>query len=294
MALQSFAPAVFAYDRIMVVADTDHPASAAFVRELKKDLAPQGEPKFAIDVVKPSGKPAPSPGQLVVAVGVQALQAAAGTSEHTAILGVLVPQQSYDAIKAALPTSRNLSAITLDQPLPRQLALLRHTLPQARTIGVLLGPSSTAQADALEQAAPPLAVVSEHAEAELLLLPALKQVLAASDVLLSLPDPRIFNRNTAQTILLTSYRYQKPVIGFSKAYVTAGALAAVFSTPQQIARQAAELILALDPGQAALPSVSHPRYFSVAVNHQVARSLGIEIRDESALTELLRSEEETP
>ncbi len=98
-----------------------------------------------------------------------------------------------------------------------------------------------------------------------------------ADVLLAVPDPLVFNRHTAQSVLLTTYRLSKPVAAYSRTYVTAGALFSVYSTPAQIGRQIGEELLAMQdsPGRP-LPAPGYPRYFSVEINERVARSLGIE------------------
>jgi putative ABC transport system substrate-binding protein len=70
----------------------------------------------------------------------------------------------------------------------------------------------------------------------------IKHALHHSDVLLALPDSNIYNSKTVKNILLTSYRYRKPVIGFSKNFVDAGALAAIYSDTEMIAMTASKLI----------------------------------------------------
>jgi ABC-type uncharacterized transport system substrate-binding protein len=80
-----------------------------------------------------------------------------------------------------------------------------------------------------------------------------------------------------------------PVIGFSQAYVRAGALAAVHSTANQIGRQAGEWIAELahtDNWQLGTPR--YPRYYSVAVNTQVAQSLNLNVRNENVLLQQLQ------
>ena len=194
--------------------------------------------------------------------------------------------------------SGKFSAIYLDQPLPRQLSLIRTILPRTDNVGILLGPSTQQQGPALSETArqlgfnPQLEYVGNERE----LVPGLRRTLNDSGVLLALPDPLVYNRETAQTILLTSYRHEKPVIGFSQAYVKAGALAAVFSSPAQIARQAAEIVReALSAQKIMLPEAQYPKYFSVDANPQVARSLGLNFEEESAIHEkLLKIERVSP
>jgi putative ABC transport system substrate-binding protein len=112
---------------------------------------------------------------------------------------------------------------------------------------------------------------------------ALKSVLETSDALLAVPDPMIYTRETAQPILLTSYRHQKPIFGYSQSYVRAGALAAVYTTSKQLAQQAAEIALKSQQAPSLLPPPQSPKYFSIIMNHQVARSLNIILKSEEEI-----------
>jgi ABC-type uncharacterized transport system substrate-binding protein len=118
-------------------------------------------------------------------------------------------------------------------------------------------------------------------------------VLAQSDVMLGVVDPLVFSRTSAQSVLLTAYRRRVPLIGISSAYVDAGALAAVYSTPAQIGRQLAELIEQFSQNPTAkLPPPQYPKYFSVAVNYQAAEVLGLDIDDEENLERRLSNRRE--
>lgn len=228
---------------------------------------------------------------ILVAVGGRAMDALAQADQPT--LSILVPRQSFDSARArAKPDSRALSAIYLDQPLARQMRLIKQMLPGRSRVGVLLGPNSLQRAKALQQAARDvqLGVGTELVAHQEEIIPALKRLMVDAQVLLALPDPSIFNRSTAQSILLTSYRAQIPLIAYSKAYVQAGALAAVFSTPRQIGQQAAEILLRASQGkQLALPEPQYPKYFSISVNYQVGRSLGLQLEDEATLLERVKA-----
>ena len=225
---------------------------------------------------------------LLVAVGVRAMRAAAERSDLPPTLNVLVPRASYERVLAESARRRprtQFSVIYLDQPLSRQLALIRALFPGKPRVGVLLGPESSAFLPRLraEEARGGPGVVSEKVLSELEIIPALARVLREADLLLALPDSTVFTRDSARPILLTAYRHRKPMLGFSQAYVNAGALAAVFSTPAQIARQTAEILDSSLARRSSLPAASHPRYFSVAVNRAVARGLAIEAPADEAL-----------
>ena len=95
-------------------------------------------------------------------------------------------------------------------------------------------------------------------------------------------------------LLLTSYRYQKPVFGFSQSYVRAGALAAVYSSSKQLAKQAAEIAIKSQQAPGVLPPPQVPKYFSVVVNYQVARSLNLQVADEDSINKKMLALESPP
>jgi len=256
-------------------------------------LVEQGAVRAAVSIYSPAGKKPDFVRErqdLIVAVGVRAAQEMVALNLTTPILTTLIPRQAFEKI-ARQRDYRQLSAVYLDQPLARQMELIRLALPDRSRIGVVLGPESQDALNALQLAAKEarfgLAVEKISAAEEL--LPSLQRVLADSDVLLALPDPLVFNKGTVQSLLLTTYRYQDPVIGFSQAYVKAGALAAVYSTPEQAGRQAGEMLQQVLAGKSwVLPPPEYPKYFSVSLNYQVARSLAINVSDEMALYQQLK------
>lgn len=231
---------------------------------------------------------------LIVSVGTQAAREIAALDPPSLVLHTLVPRLAYQELAHA--GVGNASAIFIDQPLARQLELIREALPDRRRVAVVLGPSSANQRQELRQQARQrgLQLETEQIGNADELLPALGRLLPDADVLLSVADPLIFNSNTIHHLLLTTYREQVPVIGLSRAYVEAGALVAVYSSPEQIGRQAGEVILAWPGGRAPLPSPQYPRYFAVAVNARVAASLGLSIDDESSLLRRLQAHSAAP
>jgi ABC-type uncharacterized transport system substrate-binding protein len=188
----------------------------------------------------------------------------------------------------------NFSAIVLDQPYARQLSLIKIIMPEAKNVGVLLGPTSAQFSEPLKEEAEERALnlLQEKVTQQTDLLPKLNKLLASSDVLMAIPDASIYSRETAQPILLTSYRHKKTVFGYSQSYVRAGALAAVYSSSKQIAQQTAEIAIASQASPGLLPAPQAPKYFSIAVNYQVARSLDINLQNEEALYKKLQEAEQ--
>ncbi len=235
---------------------------------------------------------------LVVAVGVRATEALGQLSSRPPLLAILVPREWY--LKSAQPVltragSQPVSAIYVDQPFDRQARLIKLAFPDARRVGLVIGEKRDPLVRQLQAALHRQGLSLEHEtiSTERGLIGSLERVLQSSELLLALPDPVAFNRNTAQTIFLTSYRYRDPVLGYSHSLTRAGALLSLYSTPAQVGRQAAEWIDAAGAGQGEmlrLPPPSHPDYFSVSINNQVARSLGIKLPAEAELVRELGGE----
>jgi len=116
---------------------------------------------------------------------------------------------------------------------------------------------------------------------------ALQSLLPESDVLLAIPDPVAVNASTIYGLLLTSYRAQVPVVGFSEGLVKAGALLGLFSTASQQGKQGAEIATRILAGDGGLPAPQYPKYFTVRANYSVARSLGLRLEEEAALAATL-------
>ena len=212
---------------------------------------------------------------LIVAVGMKS--ASASVAANKPVLNVFVPKAGYDKLAKPAGGARS-SAIYIDQPLERQVSLLVAALPKAGEVGVLYTAPPPGLSSLRRLPAERNLQLHEQAVGQNSLFDALEDVLAKSDVLLVLPDIEIYNAGTIRNILLAAYRKQVPLIGISQSYVKAGALCAIYSTPAQIAQQAAEAV-----GQFAasgkLPPSQYPKEFEVSVNAQVARSLDLPIKD---------------
>lgn len=80
----------------------------------------------------------------------------------------------------------------------------------------------------------------------------------------------------AKWVLQLGFRARVPVLAFSRAYADAGALAAVFTAPDDVGREGAELLANwLDTGHYP-QGIQYPRAYSVATNPAVASALGVE------------------
>ena len=227
--------------------------------------------------------------RLVVAVGVRAAESVANLPGRAPVLVVLVPKNWYrktGKMRLTGNARRSVSAIYLDQPYARQVSLIRLAFPDVKRVGVLVSASEAVVHEEIGPAlrAQGLTLVSEILETDQKLIVPLEKIFSQADLMLAIPDPEVFNRTSAQSVLLTSYRYHDPVVGYSRSLTRAGALVSLYSTPTQIGRQAAEMILKqFESANSHLPDAVYPRYFSVSVNLQVARALGFTMLPEAEL-----------
>lgn len=280
---------VQAYTGITIVMSAPTESNLEFVEAFKAELMSTKSTQLRvklIDLSEVEKLVVAENSELVVALGVKAMGASSKLKVTTPVLGVFAPLPTFNSQLANSKRELgNFSAIVLDQPYSRRFSLIRTVMPDVKNLGMLLGPHSILEMEGIRETGEDAQfnVLQENIQQESELIPHLTSLLETSDALMAIPDALVYTRETVQPILLTSYRYQKPVFGFSQAYVKAGALAAVFSTSKQLAKQAAEIAVKAQQAPSVLPPPQAPKYFSVAVNYQVARSLNIPIADESSI-----------
>lgn len=267
---------------------------SAFARETAarlRSLLEQSQPDISLEQAS-ANVISTAPARLLVTVGDAAWKAAmAEPARDTPVLGLILRRNAYEA--EAKRTSRNLSAIFLEQPVGRMFNLVTLIKPRDARVGVVLGPDSQAMAALLQTSSGERRqyLRLESATEESTVGKVLANVVRDVNVLLAIPDPVAQTANTVRPILLMSYHAGVPVIGYSAAYQRAGAMVSLYSTPEQVARQAAEVVNAWREGQG-LPAAQEPKYFTVGVNTTVARSLGIDLPNADVLGQKLRAMKE--
>jgi len=176
--------------------------------------------------------------------------------------------------------------VFIDQPAHRYVNLAQAAFPSIGSLGYLHGEVSAEHIKGLKQAADESQVRLNTVALQpgQRLVKTLNKLVLDNDVILVLPDPYLFNRRTMQSLLLASLRRKTPLIAYSESYVKAGALLALFSSPEQIGKQTAELIHCLAEACADDAVREYfPKYFSVRVNDVIARQLGLDLPPEDVL-----------
>ncbi len=280
---------------VLVIADRDSSIHEVFIDTLKQDDSIRQIIKVidTSEFVNPANNEFLAGVRLLMPVGVSALQAVTNTESTLPVWAALVPKRSYDALIQHATSDARYSAWFIDQPLSRRFELLKLALPTAERIGVLVGESTDVAVQALLDAAAKRSfdLIVRRVADEQDAITQTQKIGETVDALLAVPDRVSLNLNNAKGILLSAYRQRLPIVGYTRAYVSAGALAAVYSTPEQIARHISEELTMLVADKQIKPDLHYPKYYSVAVNTQVARSLGIQLPSQNALLNQLQEME---
>ncbi len=209
-----------------------------------------------------------------IAIGPDALRNVASKKCDCVIIAAYTSSQVWRSITSALPQACVLSMTAIyAEPAPAdqlRLVSLLYKRP-VKVAAIVSGETGFLRPSLIGPVE-----VSEYAEGD-----DINNVLnrvGRSQVLLAMPDRIIYNTENFRNILLSTYRHNQGVIGFSADMVKAGALASTYSDVQHINAHVADI--ATDyvlTGELAPPQF--PRYFSTIVNEGVARSLQVPVDD---------------
>jgi len=219
---------------------------------------------------------------LFITLGVKATRKAMETSKNKNLLALFITKENYLDISNKF--NRKFSAVFIDQPVSRQLKLIKTAFTEKTHIGVAVSNKSRMHIPELIEGGNQLGL-RIHIET----LPdpdsihhIIRKLADNNDLILTIQDSNIYNKYTIQNILMTTYHANIPLIGYSRPYVQAGSLMSVYTSIDNLALQTNEHIKQLKT-QGGLPSPDYCKYFSIELNTQVAHSLGIKLDDVSIL-----------
>ena len=176
------------------------------------------------------------------------------------------------------------SAIYSEAPLQRQLALAEAIFGENEVFGALVAKDASALVSADNLRVYPIAEYES-------LNHALVELLGSSKALIGVYDPELYSAENIKSILITSYRHNRPLIGPTQAYLKAGALASTYSTPEDVVRRLTEVVTEGLGEHGAFPASDYNPYFSVGFNRQVGRSLNLLLPDPADVAERIRAQE---
>lgn len=213
----------------------------------------------------------------IISIGRDAAKLVLDTAPKQPVLFTLIPQQTLHLLFNTYTRNspqKNYYSIVINQPLIRKFRLAKILLGKNITVGMTLGKKDSKIENYIFRNA-------HKAEIKINLtytsnfntaIDAIKKSLKNSDVFIAQHDINAINRHTAKWLLYMSYKNNIPVIGYSPSFTKAGAVTAIFSTPEQIGKQSAEWLIAMTLKKP-VRTLQYPKYFIVDINKQVLRIL---------------------
>lgn len=273
-------------DNYLIVSEKNHKYHKKIVKEInaKLSLLKHTSSVISTDDLDPENY---SRYNSVITIGYTAASQLFETNKNTPVLSLLIPLQAFQQLENNLDKQYRylFSSIYIDQPISRQIELIRHLSDRFLKIGIIFGKNSYSRKESITKKIknagfkPKAITVLDRTE----LISETRYLSEESDILLAVPDSSIYNKRSIKGILLTTYRKKTPVLGFSKAYVRAGALAAVYSSAEDICRQAMQTLVNQKESGYITTSRSYPQYFDIRINKKVAHSLNITITDKNII-----------
>ncbi len=268
--------------KIMIIGDIAQPVHKLIINNLTNTLKVESIALTVYHPDKVEKQPSISAQkELIITLGLAAAKSANKLTSDTPILFALLPkmlaENFIECIAQSCPQKR--AALFIEQPINRQLNLIKILFPNLKNLSFLYGDFSTSNASELNERAKKMGykMFSARIEESNQLPGKLDELLQQTELLVALPDPLIHNRHSIPQLLLSTYRYNIPIIGFSKSYVSAGAIAAVFSSIEDLSAELAGLTKAFVRSGALPTHGRYPSLYRVQINKDVARSMNLRL-----------------
>jgi ABC-type uncharacterized transport system substrate-binding protein len=219
--------------------------------------------------------------QLIIAVGSRAL---AEVQSHKASAPVLASMVLHGR------EMDGAGHIDLDVPLSLQCGAMRALWPQHARVGIIRNPArSRYSSEALEARARKEGFTSVVVDCDGpgALLKTVAALKGKVDFLFCFPDPDLYNAVTIKPLVMASLESRLPIVGFSPAFVRAGAAAGIYPDYRETGRQTAEMALRMLHGEDR-GADEGPRKIQVAVNQRITRLLGVEFQTSALSVEVFR------
>jgi len=277
-------PAVAASSKVVIVLSQDSLPYADMVKGFQTALASagvqvevhlqnlKGNSANASDVLRQFKE---NPPALFLTVGSLATQSVLAESGDAPIIA------SLTANVEKFRKNGNLTGVSLEFSLESQFDMMRRILPELATVGVLYNPKENQESiDSALNLAKKLGVklVPKPVDAPRDIPEALESLANNVDLLWGITDQVVLSPQTAEPILLFSFRNKIPFAGLSAPWVKAGSLYALERDYSDIGNQCAEIaIKILNKTTPRAIQVVPPRKVLFSINHKTARTMKIDL-----------------
>ncbi len=213
------------------------------------------------------------PPSLILTIGALATQTALLEAGDIPIVAGLVT--NLDDLRK----SKNATGVALEFPFVTQFEWMHKLLPEIKHISVLYNPKENqVKIDAAVQAAKKegLTLLAKEIDTPRALPDALESLARSTDLLWGINDQLVLSPQTAEAILLFSFRSGVPFVGLSSSWVKAGALYALDRDYKDLGAQCAELSVKILQG-------TKPNTLAIAPPRRILYSLNLKTADHMKL-----------
>ncbi len=166
------------------------------------------------------------------------------------------------------------SAVNINQPIERLLKTAERTITKEykKKLLFVVSAENSLLIEKLEKIKTEKNIqtitVKENQIAAKLIEPELSDTAA----IVAIYDPKIWSGNSARWMLQQAYTHKVPIIGYSKAFLKAGAMVSVYSSAEQIIQETETQINQWIKTKKLNNTIIYPEY-SIEVNNHIAKSL---------------------
>lgn len=269
---------------VWIVFDNTLRAESAVASQLKKRLGPDAVLYPLEAGVPPAAGGAQ--GRIVIVLGQAALEAGIPLGENDRLIASYLPFADFIA---KYPTGVQRYYLHSDQPLERLIALARLLFPSAPlVVPTVAGKREGSRYEEAmgEGAVEYLRFAETSASADVV-----SALLDRQAIPVISADSGVISRKSLKPLLLGAYYRKKPLVVYDRDIVRAGATVGVYTSTEDAVENILALLQRLERGQAVARIVG-PERFSVSVNFQIARAIGLSIGAEDELEQRLREQEQ--
>ena len=217
----------------------------------------------------------------IFSIGTQATHYAKGFKNTFKVFTLVVnPVKESFCTKEGKSTG-NMTGVFISISPYEQFKLIKEALPNAKRIGVVYDP--TKSENTINQAIP----AAKKLNMEIIIAPVtnrakviekFENLAGKIDVLWSVVDNTVYNKNSFESILLFSLRNKIPFFGFSEHQVKAGALMSIYCDYPSLGAQAAEIVSEILSGKniGNIPP-QNPKIIKYAISERASTIMGIKI-----------------
>jgi ABC-type uncharacterized transport system substrate-binding protein len=232
---------------------------------------------------------------LVIPIGTKAIDYYIQSNINIPFIASFTTESAFASISKTSHSKKKvrkvfMGGVSLDQPTSRLAYLAKLIKPNISSLGAVIGPNSEKKGINIQRQSARIGVTLNKASIRSKDNPVskLRDILRKSQLLIVFPDKANFNRSLARWIIPLSYKYQVPVISYSKKYVEAGTLISLYSEPKQIGKQTAEISVAYLKHKYQPRKLLAPKYFNLAINASVKQALNLNFPSKDILLKKLQ------